>query len=464
MIFYIFTLNRRFLNMKEVEKTLVKKYLTKWLVGVALLSTIWSSFTINDSGNSMRIQNNLTGEHTWATTEGIQIKVPFFSKVVTYPQKITVAITSDENICEAASICSSPVSVSFADTYTITPEVSFRYSLSTIPDSLEEMHDAVKTPTNLLGNTLVPFSKELVGYTAAQFRAEDFSQGGQNEYKQRMLDQATNGLLVTERRKVIIERETADSGHDRSESTKLAKQYRFEIEIKYDESGRPKRIPVSISDYNISVVKSGVSLISYTPESDLQNFMSSKKARIMARAEIQEEQENKRQEAITEQLKGERDIITQTNKQRKEKESARIQAEKQVMQAKLQAERETVERQKVADLAIIDKQRELQIAEAELAIQEANAQAAVFEAKAIKETGFAQVAVEKARLAAKQSNKDIYLAELELQQTKAMAEVLPNVNIQSPQIVMGSSGTGGNQVSDLLSTKLVKDLIIPSSK
>ena len=135
-----------------------------------------------------------------------------------------------------------------------------------------------------------------------------------------------------------------------------------------------------------------------------------------------------------------------------------IAMEKQVEQAKLQAKKETVERNKVAQLAIIDKDRELQIAQANEGIQSANAKAAKYEAQAIKEKGFAEAEVDRAKLKAKQDNKDIYLAELDRDIQVKMAEVLPQVKITSPQIVMGGNN-GGSQVSDLLSTKLVQDVI-----
>ena len=421
-----------FENLKFNGKTVFKV-----LIGLLVLFTLMASFTTNESGNFMRIQNNMTGSHQWKTNEGVVFKLPFMSTVTTYPEKVTVAFTADPTICDSASICKSPPTLSFNDTYTITPEVTLRFALSPVPTDLEEMHDSVKSPENLLGNTLTPFSMELLSHTAAQFRAEDFSQGGQNDFKKRIIDQATNGLLETVRRKVEINRETADSSANRSGSTKLSKQYRFEIEIKRDNDGNPLRMPVSIAEYNINIVNSGINLLSYQPDAKLAQFMNNKKDRIMQRAKIHEEQENERQEAITAQLKGERQLIEQTNKQRKDKESARIDAEKRVMEAEYKAQQEIIERRKVADLAIINKEKELQEAKANKEIQTALAEAAKYEAIAIKERGFAKVEVERMSLQAKQNNKEIYLAELQLEETRELARVLPEVKIEVPQNCYG---------------------------
>ena len=223
----------------------------------------------------------------------------------------------------------------------------------------------------------------------------------------------------------------------------------------------PKRTPAAISAYGITLVPSGINLVDYVPEPRLKEFMVQKQDRVRDRAKIVEDQENERQRAITAQLTGERERIEKQNQLLKEKDAAKIRGEQQVMEAELQAQRESIDRQKVADLAIIDKKRELQIAKDNENIQKANALAAKYEAQAIKETGFAEAEVEKAKLQAKQSNKDIYMAELELEATKAMATVLPQVKITSPQVVMGGGNGSGNQVSDLLSTKLVQDIMQP---
>ena len=147
-----------------------------------------------------------------------------------------------------------------------------------------------------------------------------------------------------------------------------------------------------------------------------------------------------------------------------QKDAAIIKGQQQVEQAKLAAEKETVERQKVADLAIIDKSTQLQQAKANEGIQKANAVAARYEASAIKEKGFAEAAVDRAKLRAKQDNKTIYLAELALEEAKAIANVLPHVKVNMPSIIMNGGSGSGSQVSDLLSTKLVQDVIQSTKK
>lgn len=430
-----------------------------WKGGVAtlLLITLFNSYGTAESGEAVRVQNTITGGHEWKLDEGIFFKVPFFSRVTRYSQEGTVVISDNKELCDTASICATPRQVAFADTYGITIEASFRYSLPKNDEKLETMHDKVKNSSNLFGNTLLPFSQDLINYTASQFKAETFMQGGQNQFKSRLIDQASNGMLVTKRVKKLVETETANRDTDR-DSTKVGQQFRYEVEIMTDDNGNMQRNPTAIEAYGITVVPAGINLVDYDPEKRLKDFMIDKQDRVRARAKIVEDQENERQMAITAQLQGERERIQKQNVLLQEKDAAKIAGEKEVLKAKLQAERETVERQKVAQLAIIDKERELQIAQSNEGIQLANAKAAKYEAQAIKEKGFAEAEVDKAKLRAKQDNKDIYLAELALEEAKAIATVLPHVKIQTPQIVMGGNGNG-NQVSDLLSTKLVQDVV-----
>lgn len=442
------------------KKGLIYGGLTLVAVSVAL-----SAFTTVGSGEAVRVQNTLSGGHTWYTEEGVKLKMPFFSTVRTYSQEGTVAVTDNKELCDTASICATPRQVGFADTYGVTIEASFRYTLPKNSELLEAMHDKVKNSDNLFGTTLLPFSQDLINYTAAQFRAEDFMQGGQNEFKARMVDQATNGMLVTKREKLKVSTEVADRDTDRaSGSSKAGQQFKFQVTTLTDEQGQPLRNDTAIKAYGITIVPSGINLVDYVPEERLRDFMVAKQDQVRKRATIVENQENERQQAITAQLTGDRERIEKQNILLQTKDAARITGEQRVLVAELQADREKIERQKVADLAVIDKTRELQVAEANEGIQEANAKAAKYQATAIKQVGFAEAAVASAKLKAKNDNSEIYLAELNRDVQVAVAEVLPNTTIEAPQIVISGNGGEGNAVSDLLTTKLVQDLVKPTTK
>jgi hypothetical protein len=433
----------------------LKKYGMIGAGGLLGFVTLMSSFTTVGSGDLVRIQNTLTGsEATWAMTEGVALKMPYFSTVTTYPQEGTIAITDNEDLCDTASICASPRQVGFADTYGVTIEASFRYSLPRDAVALEKMHDKVKNRESLFGTTLLPFSQDLINFTASQFRAEDFMQGGQNEFKSRMIDQATNGLLVTRREKIIVESEQANRDSDRdSGGANVGEQFRYQVTVLEDKEGNPKRNVTAINAYNITIVPAGINLVDYAPEPRLRDFMTDKQDRVRARAKIVEDQENERQMAITAQLTGDRERIQKQNILLQAKDAAKIAGEKAVLTAKLEAEKQIVDQQKVADLAVIDKTRELQVSKANEGIQKANSVAAKYEASAIKEVGFAQAEVKKADYAA----IDKTILALEVDKAKALAMYQSNMTVNMPTVVTNGGNSGSANSLEMMTTLSVME-------
>lgn len=436
-------------------KSKVKSFGIKGALALAGVIVLMNSFTTVGSGEFARIQNNLTGGNTWVLNEGIQLKAPFFSTVTRYAQENTMAITDNPELCDTASLCATPRQVGFADTYGVTIEASFRYSLPRDSERLEALHDKVKNAENLFGTTLMPFSQDLVNYSASQFRAEDFMQGGQNEFKTRMIDQATNGMLVTKREKILIETEQADRDSNREGgSANVGEQFRYQVTVLEDDNGLPRRTKTAIDVYGITVVPAGINLVDYSPETRLKEFMTDKQDRVRARAKIVEDQENERQMAITAQLTGDRERIQKQNILLQQKDAARIEGEKEVLTAKLQAEKEIVEQNKTAELAVINKTRELQISQANEGIQKANAVAAKYEAAAIKETGFAEAEVDKAKYNA----IDKQVLALEVDKAKALAMYQSNMVVNMPTVVSGAQGGSSDSLEMMTTLKVMEQL------
>ena len=316
------------------------------------------------------------------------------------------------------------------------------------------MHDKVKNRESLFGTTLLPFSQDLINFTASQFRAEDFMQGGQNEFKSRMIDQATNGLLVTRREKIIVESEQANRDSDRdSGGANVGEQFRYQVTVLEDKEGNPKRNVTAINAYNITIVPAGINLVDYAPEPRLRDFMTDKQDRVRARAKIVEDQENERQMAITAQLTGDRERIQKQNILLQAKDAAKIAGEKAVLTAKLEAEKQIVDQQKVADLAVIDKTRELQVSKANEGIQKANSVAAKYEASAIKEVGFAQAEVKKADYAA----IDKTILALEVDKAKALAMYQSNMTVNMPTVVTNGGNSGSANSLEMMTTLSVME-------
>lgn len=428
------------------------------LYGAGIFTAIvigFNSYTIVDSSESVRIQNSLTGGFAWHQTEGVKLKVPFFSRVETYNTVSTVAITDDKQLIDTASAVRSPLLVSFADNYGGHIEASWRVKLPSSDALLENFHQDVKGQTNYEGNTLLTFARDMLNLTTDQFLAQDFMQGGKGAFKQRLDDQAANGMLITKRQKVNTVGQTADQAlsGNRSE-VKTTEQFIYQVVIQTGPDGiTPLRRDHSLKKYGIEITQ--VDLGEFVPQPDLVAYVNTIKVREKDRAGIVAEQRTERDKAVTEQLKGDRERITAKNKSLMEKDREVIEGQKHVELATIRAKREIVERNKVAELAIIDKTRELQVAKSNEGIQKANATAAKYEAIAIKETGFAMAAVKKADYAA--IDKEILISNNN--RDVALAMYGSDMSITMPQYLnIGGEAANQTSVEQMSTLKMMEQL------
>lgn len=423
----------------------VKKY--GYIAGSVVTAFIlYQTATINvDSGEKVRIQNSLTGSYTWEQTEGIHFKVPFFSKVARYPDVTTIAITDDEQLLETSGATRSPLLVNFADNYGGVIEASFRVKLPTSASQLEAMHQDIKSYDNLIGNTYLPFAKDMINLTTDQFLAQDFMQGGKGAFKQRLQEQSDLGMRVTKREKIEIEGNVADQSTNKTDRSQAstAKQYTYKVISETDKDGKLLRRPHSLTKYGITVVQ--VDLGEFLPNPDLNNYVMTIKQREKESADLIASQKLEREKAITEQLRGDRNRIVEKNKALMEKDREVVQGQKQVELAKIQAEREIVERKKVADLAIIDKKKELQQATDNEAIEKANFAAAKYKAQADKEIGLAQAEVTREKY--KAINPQLYTLEKQVEITENLRDAFRGTNVTMPTNYIVNGQQDGKQLS-----------------
>ncbi len=256
-------------NFGEGSMKSIKKYAMYGLFSVTAITLALNSYTTVDSGETVRIQNNLTGGYEWHQTEGVKLKAPFSSRVDFYNTVSTVAVTDDQNLINTSSATRRPMLVTFADNYGGNIEASWRVKLPSGDNKLEAFHQDVKGQKNYEGNTLLTFAKDMLNLTTDQFLAQDFMQGGKGAFKQRLSDQAEYGMLVTKREKVEISDNVADNTltSDRSQA-KTAAQYAYKVVIQTDENRKPLRRPHSLTKYGLSITQTDLG--EFSPSPDLQ--------------------------------------------------------------------------------------------------------------------------------------------------------------------------------------------------
>jgi regulator of protease activity HflC (stomatin/prohibitin superfamily) len=405
----------------------IAKVITHSVGALALFAILMGSFFIT-SGTEYAILKSPNGKLSAITNGGVHFKVPFFSDVHRYDmvQKTTYVDDDDKNDENYGTM----KRITFNDTYGGMIGGTLLYRLD--PTKLIEVHKTYGNQENLVENGLKPISKQLLAYTANQFSGENFMQGAQNEYQNRVEDQANNGLIVTKREKVKVEKNMSTVGVNNQNPRKRPEreEFIFVTTIQYEKDGvTPKRIPLAITELGIKLAQ--VTIDDFKPDPKLREFINRKQTQIATRQTIIEKQENARQGSILAEANGEMERIKAKQEQLKDKDIAVILADKKVELERKDAEKQVVQKQKDLDIALMEKK-----------IQKAKSESAIFKAKAIEAQGLAEAKVKKAMYLAVRKDS------LTLETNKAIAKykysALPNVKITMPTTVMTGGGEGGS--------------------
>ena len=403
---------------------------------VALVAFLgFQSFYYLEGGDFARRQDP-DGGYAWVTEQGPHLKWPMLGRLDRIPQYFTINLTGVAT--DTAYINGNPLSVKFADTYTAKLPMVMRYRLNPDPKTLETLYRATKSIDGVAYNVLQPHARNMLIYTANQFMAEDYMQGGQNDFLSRLYFQGNNGFYITSREKRLVKGEVGytdlDSTDAKAGTPQTGESYVYVVDIQMDKNGNPRTQTNSLAKYGINV--DDISLGEPAPDPQLNEFMKFKKDRILTRSRIVEDQRNEREQQITSRLAGERERIEARTVVLKTKDAAVISEEQKVAVAEQQAKMQKV-----------IKEKDLANAIADLKIQEAGYNAAKFEAQKIREKGLAQAEVTAAMYKAK-DNK-VYMAELELENNKALYKALPEVQVTMPQIMQ--TGSNGDKTMDNIS-------------
>lgn len=443
----------------NMERILDKVFdnIGKTTAGIILFFVLLGCFEYNQGGMVTRVQQPILG-YKWVKEEGYYLKLPMVSKLKEFNKYGTIASTDNEPLKEASSISVVPTVAPFADSYEMRFEWSMRYELPVDDEGLEFMYQKLKSQENMLANTVMPFGQTLFTDSVNQMLGSDFAQGGKNALKTLVDNQSQYGMYQTKVEKVKVSRGTGEGSNNVLGGAQTDLEVTKVTYIK-DDAGKRVRTPLSISAYGLKIVPNSFQIVENKPVGRLVDFITTKQENQRLQIAQDEKQKILAKQAQTAQLEGEKRLVERTNELNIQKQEKIIAMEQQVEQAKLQAEKETVEKEKVAALAIIDKQRELQIAQSNEGIQRANAIAAKHQASAIKQVGFAEAAVAEAKLRAKQNNKTIYLAELNRDIAIQQAKSMERTSLNAPNTVIVNNGDEkANPVSDLLNVKLVRDI------
>lgn len=408
------------------------------IVALIMLSTGY--FKVED-GMFAVYQNTLTGNKQVIHGPQTSLRLPFFSIDTHY--KYSTSIDFENN---------DAINVRFADTYSSRIPMSARVEIPKNDESILKIHASFRSYENLVDKLFEKTLKDVAVNTATQYTGEEFFQGALNEFKISLSDQANNGIVKTKRIQIedtSLVSTVADIGENKDKADLVDKKNLVWRTIpQLDKDGKIIRVENPFAQYNVVVTQ--INIGNPMPEDTLQSLLLKKKELVAKKIEITQRQENAKAEAQTAKFEGETNRIKAEQVRLLEADAEVIKQKKEVELAKLIADKEKIDKEKDAAMAKIDKQKELDIANSNLNIQKANALAAEFEGKAIKEKGLAQAEVIAATYKAK--DPSLYALEKQVEITENLKDAFTGIKIDMPENMIINGGDGKSNPTNSVDT------------
>ena len=315
------------------------------VIGVLLLIGVvaFNPLSINDAGERQVVQT-IGGNLSVRFEPGLYFS-GFGSTVTTYPNNVTIQISSEDHRSEEADYWFAPHNGTFSEGDAAKLEHTTKWDLPLAEATMKKLHTTYGTIGNLATTTLAQFQKQTASYSCQRMSSEEHYSGGQSQLNQYFQDQLENGqvLLVTE---------TKTSKQDDG-STKTY----IQVAERIDTNGQFLRNQASIKDIgDIGVSPSFASIdeVQYDPEIY---------EKLKKKIEYAAEEANSKQELVAEQQKAE------TAKVRGDKLVAETKAREEA--AKLEA---VIRAEKEAAVAEQNLKRDKLKAASELALKKAQAE------------------------------------------------------------------------------------------
>ena len=399
----------------------LKTLIVAGVLGIALLIgfLIVNPFSLNESGNRTVVQRT-SGEQIVQFAPGI-FYAGFFSKRTEWPNQISVTYTAEPTMeIEDNGIEIGQINVRFNDATTADVRGITQFIL---PASAEEMiliHNTHRTPQSLVAKRLAPYTKECLQSSAQLMSSEKHYGGGRAQMAQDFFDQLKDGVYLLK----TIEKLVFDSLE--SERKRV-----YQTEIQYDNK-LPKRKISSIREYGITVADAAITDVDYEQKVDqkLVKIIDAATQSAIAKQDLMTAQ----QKALTAKAEGEKALVEIEYKQKQDQTRQVVEAETKV---------------KVAE------QDKLQ--------QKIAYEAAILEAKKIKEMAEANAYAKKALMLADGALETKVKAFVTVNQywaeafAKYTGSVVPQVQ---NGFVAGGSNNAALNMMDVVGTRMLKDLAL----
>jgi len=317
------------------------------LVFIFLLMT--NPFSWNDAGNRTVVERT-TGEQIVQFAPGL-FYAGFFAKEKEWPNQISVTYQEEAAKAEIEDngIEVGQIMIRFSDATTANVKGIVQFILPSDEKEMILIHNTHRTPNSLVAKRLAPYTKECLQSSAQLMSSEKHYGGGRAQMAQDFLDQLKEGvyLLKTEENVVF-------------DSLEREKKRVYQTEIQYDKkTSAPKRKLSSIKEYGITVADAAVTDVDYEDKVDqkLTKIIDAVTKSSISKQELMTAQ----QQTLTAKAKGEQALVEIEYQQKQEQTRQVVEAETKVKVA----EQDKLQQRIAYEAAILEAKKIKELADAE---------------------------------------------------------------------------------------------------
>lgn len=330
-----------------------KKYRRYTVLGAGVIAffalVFLNPFAWNDGGNRT-VVTTFTGDQFVQFTPGLYWQ-GFFAKETVWPNQISVTYQQDKPDLdlEDNGIEIGKVIVRFGgDATTANVSGITQYVLPTNEKEMILIHNTHRTPESLVAKRLAAYTKECLQSSAQLMSSEKHYSGGRAQMAQDFKDQLQYGVyLLTTKDGVVYD--TLEKENKRVYFTEIVK----------DKNGTATRKQSSLSEYGVTVADAAITDVDYEPQVDekLKRIIEASTRSAISKQELMTAQ----QQALTAKAKGEQALveIEYTTKQEQTKQVVEAQTEVEV------AKQDKLKQQIAYEAAILEAKKIKELADAE---------------------------------------------------------------------------------------------------
>jgi hypothetical protein len=386
---------------------------------VLVLFLVINPFSWNDAGNRTVVERT-TGEQIVQFAPGI-FYAGFFAKQKEWPNQISVTYqeSSPKLELEDNGIEVGQIMIRFSDATTANVKGITQFILPSDEKEMVLIHNTHRTPQSLVLKRLAPYTKECLQSSAQLMSSEKHYGGGRAQMSQDFMDQLKEGVYLLKTEENVV-----------YDSLEAEKKRVYQTEIQIDpKTTLPKRKLSSIKEYGITVADAAITDVDYEDQVDqkLTKIIDAVTKSSISKQELMTAQ----QQTLTAKAKGEQALVEIEYQQKQEQTRQVVEAETKV---------------KVAE------QDKLQ--------QKIAYEAAILEAKKIKEMADAEAYSKEKVMKADGALERKLNAQIEIQKVWADAFSKYTGAIVPQFQTGGTTGNGALNFMDILTAKAAKDLAL----